>query len=165
LPAGGKGFEQKIFPIDMQILRNPHLQLACLVYDSHGANFQTYIRKDRMEIALVFLCTATLVFGAAGIAKAISIRFKDLESPTGTEPVPVFMLGLDLSWLVGLRKQALLLQDIFRRIEINHFLMTFLCVFVGMLTGLLLSETVVTTFLPSTQTLLPKNGMVLLTYP
>jgi hypothetical protein len=118
-----------------------------------------------MEIALVFLCTATLVFGAAGIAKAISIRFKDLESPTGTEPVPVFMLGLDLSWLVGLRKQALLLQDIFRRIEINHFLMTFLCVFVGMLTGLLLSETVVTTFLPSTQTLLPKNGMVLLTYP
>ena len=118
-----------------------------------------------MEIVLVFLCTATFIFGVAGIAKAISIGFKDLGSPTGTEPVTLFMLGLDLSCLVGLKKQVLRLQDIFRRSKIKHFLITFLCVFVGMLTGLLLSETVVTTFLPSTQTLLPKNGIVILTYP
>ena len=118
-----------------------------------------------MEMVLVFLCTATLIFGVAGIAKAISIGFKHLGSPTGSEPVTLFMLGLDLSCLVGLKKQVLRLQDTFRGSEINHFFMTFLCVFVGMLTGLLLSETVVTTFLPSTQTLLPKNGMVLLMYP
>ena len=118
-----------------------------------------------MEMVFVFLSTATLVFGVAGIAKAISIKFTDPGSPTGTEPVTLFMLGLDLSCLVGLKKQVLSLQDIFRRIEIKHFLMTFLCVFAGMLTGLLLSETVVATFFQSTGPLLPKNGMVLLTYP
>jgi hypothetical protein len=118
-----------------------------------------------MEMVFVFLCTATLVFGVAGIAKAISIEFTDPGPPTGTEPVTLFMLGLDLSCLVEFRKHVLRLQNIFRRSEMKHFLLTFLCVFAGMLTGLLLSEAVVGPFLPSTGALLPKNGMVLLTYP
>ena len=118
-----------------------------------------------MEMVLVFLCTATLVFGVAGIAKAISIAFTDPGSPTGTEPVNVFMLGLDLSCLAELKRQVLRLQDRLKQTEMKHFLMTFLCVFTGMLAGLLLSETLVATFLPGTGPLLPKNGMVLLTYP
>ena len=118
-----------------------------------------------MEMVLVFLCTATFFFGVAGIAKAISIEFTDSRSPTGTEPVTRFMLGFDPSCLVGLKKQVLRLQDIFKRTEIKHFLMTFVCVFAGMLIGLLLSEAVVASLLPSTGALLPKNGMVLLTSP
>lgn len=47
----------------------------------------------------------------------------------------------------------------------NHFLIALLCVFVGLLTGLLLSESVITPFLPGTETLLPRNGLVVLTHP
>jgi hypothetical protein len=47
----------------------------------------------------------------------------------------------------------------------RHFLIALLCVFVGLLTGLSLSEAVITPFLPGTETLLPKNGLVVLMHP
>ena len=43
----------------------------------------------------------------------------------------------------------------------KHFLIALLCVFAGLLTGLLLSEAVIRPFLPDTETLLPKNGLVI----
>ena len=47
----------------------------------------------------------------------------------------------------------------------KHFLMALLCVFVGLFTGFLLSEAVITPFLPGTESLSAKNGLVVLTYP
>ena len=46
--------------------------------------------------------------------------------------------------------------------EMKHFAISLACVFVGVLTGLLLSETVISQFLPGTETLLAKNGLVVL---
>ncbi len=47
--------------------------------------------------------------------------------------------------------------------EMKHLAISLACVFVGVLTGLLLSETVISQFLPGTETLLAKNGLVVLT--
>jgi hypothetical protein len=46
----------------------------------------------------------------------------------------------------------------------KHFMIGLLCVFVGVVTGLLLSEAVIGPFLPGTDTLLAKNGLIVLTY-
>jgi len=51
-----------------------------------------------------------------------------------------------------------------KHLEMKHFLIGFLCVFVGVVTGVLLSEAVISPFLPGTETLLAKNGLVVLTY-
>lgn len=44
----------------------------------------------------------------------------------------------------------------------KHFVIGLLCVFVGVVTGLLLSEAVINPFLPGTETLMAKNGLVIL---
>ena len=46
----------------------------------------------------------------------------------------------------------------------KHIAISLACVFVGVLSGLLLSETVISQFLPGTEALLAKNGLVVLTY-
>jgi len=46
--------------------------------------------------------------------------------------------------------------------EMKHFVIGLLCVFVGVVTGLLLSEAVISPFLPGTETLMAKNGLVVL---
>lgn len=48
--------------------------------------------------------------------------------------------------------------------EMKHFMIGLLCVFVGVVTGLLLSDAVISPFLPGTETLMAKNGLVVLTY-
>jgi hypothetical protein len=49
-------------------------------------------------------------------------------------------------------------------LEMKHFVIGLLCVFVGVLTGLLLSEAVISPFFPGTETVMAKNGLVVLTY-
>lgn len=49
-----------------------------------------------------------------------------------------------------------------KHLEMKHFMIGFLCVLVGVVTGLLLSEAVIGPFLPGTETLLAKNGLVIL---
>jgi hypothetical protein len=49
-------------------------------------------------------------------------------------------------------------------LEIKHFVIALLCVFVGVLTGLLLSEAVISPFFPGAETVMAKNGLVVLTY-
>lgn len=49
-----------------------------------------------------------------------------------------------------------------KHLGMKHFMIGFLCVFVGVVTGLLLSEAVLSLFLPGTDTLLAKNGLVLM---
>jgi hypothetical protein len=49
-----------------------------------------------------------------------------------------------------------------KHLEMKHFLIGFLCVFVGVVTGVLLSEAVISPFLPGTETLMAKNGLVIL---
>lgn len=44
----------------------------------------------------------------------------------------------------------------------KHYMIGIICVFVGVVTGLLLSEAVISPFLPGPETLLAKNGLVIL---
>jgi len=78
------------------------------------------------------------------------IAFKRLQTPAWCQP------GLSR----GFRRQVFHNQK--EDDEMKHFAISLACVFVGVLTGLLLSETVISQFLPGTETLLAKNGLVVL---
>jgi hypothetical protein len=46
----------------------------------------------------------------------------------------------------------------------KHFFIMFLCAVTGLVIGLLLSKAVVSPFLQDTETLMPKNGVIIETY-
>jgi len=85
----------------MSILRNSHLQLVCLVYDSCGAGLHAYTRKNHNKKVLVLSCAVTLVLVVAGIAKAVPIEFTDVWYPTASEPATMLLLGSGLIGLAG----------------------------------------------------------------
>jgi hypothetical protein len=78
------------------------------------------------------------------------IAFKRLQAPAWCRPQPVR----------SFRRQVFYNQK--EDDEMKHFAISLACVFVGVLTGLLLSETVISQLLPGTESLLAKNGLVIL---
>ena len=80
------------------------------------------------------------------------IAFKRLQAPAWCRP----------SLSRGFRRQVYHNQT--EVDEMKHIAISLACVFVGVLSGLLLSETVISQFLPGTEALLAKNGLVVLTY-
>ena len=56
------------------------------------------------KMLLFLLCAVTLVFGVAGIAKAIPIEFTDVWYPTASEPTTMLLLGfglIGLAWFLS----------------------------------------------------------------
>ncbi len=68
----------------------------------------------------------------------------------------MLLLGADPVCLVELRRKG--------EEAMKHFMIGLLCVFVGVVTGLLLSNAVISPFLPGTEALMAKNGLIVLTY-
>ena len=54
-----------------------------------------------MKIFLLLLCAVILVFGVAGIAKAIPTEFTDVWHPTASEPATMLLLGFGLIGLAA----------------------------------------------------------------
>ena len=60
-----------------------------------------------MKMLLLLLCAVALVFGVAGIARAIPIEFTDVWYPTTSEPITMLLLGTGLVGLAGfLRRKS-----------------------------------------------------------
>ena len=54
-----------------------------------------------MKMLLLLLCAVILVFGVAGIAKAIPTEFRGVWYPTASEPATILLLGFGLIGLAA----------------------------------------------------------------